>query len=277
MNIETQSSQAKVVALCGYAGAGKDAFADALCELHGYTKIGFADKLYELALKLDPVIWSWPWPRKLSRIVKSKGWTAAKRIPRIRRYLQWLGTEVCRELFGEDFWIEQTKPVISQLVRDNKNVVITNCRFENEAQFIEEIGGCIVLVQRPGVGPVNEHVSDQGKAFDYAIFRVANDGTLQDLQEWANACDAAMHGVHPNPIVNLTPFEAAIQRAIACGVELVLDVAAPASIEAEKWRKRHRLELMKIDQEIRVLVDGEEAGKVRYADNIVEVDAKIAR
>lgn len=277
MHIQTTSTTAKLIGLTGYAHSGKDAFADHMINEFGYVKLGFADKVCELALKLNPIIWKLPFPQRLKTIVDKKGWTKAKRIPGVRRYLQWLGSEVGREVFGEDIWINTLKPKISELLSKGTSVIITNVRFENEAQYIEELGGNIVLVTRPGVGPVNGHKSDKGEAFDYAIFRVDNDGTEEDLREWAHSCQAAMHGVHSNPIANLAPFEAAIQNTIARGVELVLDAAAPASMEAAKWRERHRLELQPLDQEIKVLVDGEVAGRVRYCDNVVEIDARIAR
>lgn len=277
MQIKTESTPAKLIGCVGYAGAGKDSFADQMVKEFGYVKLGFADKLYELALKLNPIIWKLPFPQRLKTIVDKKGWTKAKRIPGVRKYLQWLGTEVGREVFGEDIWINTLKPKIESLLQNGKSVIITNVRFENEAQYIEELGGSIVLVTRPGVGPVNGHRSDKGEAFDYAIFRVENNGTEEDLRAWAHSCQAAMHGMHSNPMVNHAPFEAAIHKAIAAGVELVLDAAAPASAEAAKWRERHRLELRSIEEEIKVLVDGEVAGTVRYCDNIVEIDARIAR
>lgn len=277
MHIQATKSNAKLIALTAYASSGKDAFADHMVREFGYEKIGFADKLYELALKLNPIIWRLPFPQRLSKIVSRLGWTEAKRIKSIRKYLQWLGSDVCRVVFGDEFWIEQTKPKILNLLQSNKSVIITNCRFENEAQFVEELGGCVVLVTRPGVGPVNDHESDQGEAFKYAIFKVINDGEIEDLKEWAHACQSAIHGTHVSPIANMAPFESAIHRTIAAGVELVLDAAAPASCEAVKWRERHKLELWPTDSDINVFVDGEIAGNIRYMDNIVEIDVKIAR
>ncbi len=231
MHISTTKNNAKLIGLCGYAGAGKDAFAEAMESEFGYVKVGFADKLYEVALVLNPIIWKLPYPQRLKTVVSKLGWTKAKRIRQVRKYLQWLGTEVFRDTFNKDFWIDQTRPVVEKHLRSGKSVIITNCRFANEAEFIEELGGVVVQVTRPGVGPVNKHVSDQGESFDYAIFRVDNDGTVEDLKSWARQCQAAVHGVHSNPVVNQTAFDAAINRTIAAGVELVLDAAAPASAE----------------------------------------------
>jgi hypothetical protein len=277
MQISTKSTTAKLIGLTGFAGAGKDSFADHLVRELDYVKVGFADKLYELALKLDPIVWKFPFPQRLSKIVAKLGWTKAKRIKRVRKYLQWLGTEVCRDTFGPDFWVKTMDPVISGLLRDGKSVVITNCRFKNEAEYIETLGGSIVSVRRHGVGPVNNHVSDQGEAFEFSVFDVVNDRTEEDLKQWAYACHAAIHGTHPNPLRNLPPFEAAVHRALASGIELVLQIAAPASVEAQKWRERHRLEVAASTEDILVLVDGEAAGKVSYNDNVVAVEAKIAR
>lgn len=277
MKIQTKSTGARLIGLSGFAGAGKDAFADKLVSELGYIKLGFADKLYELALKLNPVIWRFPFPQRLSVLVARRGWTKAKRIPKVRKYLQWLGTEVCRDTFGKDFWIKTMDPVISGLLSKGEKVVITNCRFQNEAEYIEDLGGSVVLVTRPGVGPVNGHASDRGETFDFAVFNIQNDKGEEDLKEWAHACDAALAGTHPNTDANLIPFEAAVHRALASGIEWVLNTAAPTSEEAIKWRSRHKLSLEVITEEIRVLVDGELAGRVMYSDNVVAIDAKIAR
>lgn len=275
--IKSTRPNAKLIGLTGADGSGKGKFADHMVKEFGYVKLGFADKVCELALKLNPIIWKLPFPQRLKAIVDKKGWTKAKRIPGVRRYLQWLGSDVGRVVFGEDIWISTLKPTLAELLRKGTSVVITNVRFENEAQFIESLGGSIVLISRPGVGPVNDHKSDAGEAFKHAVFTVTNDGTQRDLKDWARACQAAVHGIHANPIANATPFQAAIHRAIAAGVDLVLNTAAPTSCEAMKWRERHRLELEPIEKEVRVLVDGEVAGRVRYCDNIIEIDAKIAR
>lgn len=277
MEIHTKTTPAKLIGLTGYATSGKDALADCLVENLGYVKIGWADRIYDMALSLNPCFWYVWRPRRLKWIVDKIGWVKAKRIPKVRRYLQWLGSDVVREIIGEDAWIRATMPKILDYVRNGKSVVVTNCRFKNEAEALEKVGGYIVLVERPGVGAVNDHISESGELFSSATFRVINDKGLEDLVQWAQALDSAIEGVHPNEDMNMIPFFKAIRKGIASGVQLVLSTAAPASEMTETWMNRHRIECSYIDEGVEVFVDGKSAGKVRYSDNILEVDAKIAR
>ena len=65
----------------------------------------------------------------------------------------------------------------------NKNFVFTDVRFSNEARMIKDYGGHIWRVERPGINPVNDHVSESelnAWNFDELIY---NAGSLEDLAE----------------------------------------------------------------------------------------------
>lgn len=182
---------AVLVSCTGYATAGKDEFADALVRQFGYVKLGWADKLYEFALVLDPLLpvgwrdmvrncWFSPLQR-LSTLVSRLGWVEAKRIPSVRNYLQVLGTEAGRNIIGERMWVDAMKPEIIEHLACGRHVVVTNTRFANEAEAVDEMDGVTVLISRPGVGPVNGHASDSGEAFPYARYVIDNDSTIEAL------------------------------------------------------------------------------------------------
>ena len=173
---------ATLIGLTGYATAGKDEFADKLVEDFDYVKVGFADALYEMALWINPEVTSVEgFGLKLSDLVETKGWTEAKRIPEVRQFLQDLGT-TAREHMGVNCWVNALFPKVDKLLQSGSSVVITNCRFENEARAIKERDGALVLVERPGFGPVNDHVSDAGQCFRFADFMVSNDAGKEDLR-----------------------------------------------------------------------------------------------
>lgn len=114
-----------------------------------------------------------------------------------REFLQRYGTEAHREVFGDNFWVDQLLPY-----KDVKRVrawsdpetnfypdiaVITDCRFENEAKRINDLGGLVWEVQRPGLGSEDDHASEQPlprKLVDY-VFR--NDSTIEDLMTNVNS------------------------------------------------------------------------------------------
>jgi hypothetical protein len=63
------------------------------------------------------------------------------------------------------------------------NWIITDTRFPNEAQAIKDKGGMVIKVDRPGVGPVNGHPSEDALKdynFDYVIH---NNGSINDLDK----------------------------------------------------------------------------------------------
>lgn len=78
-----------------------------------------------------------------------------------RKAYQLIGTEVFQEVFGKNFWVD---------LAPTDNYIITDVRFEHEAQFIKDNGGTLISVSRPGVLE-DEHSSEQGfkTAADYHI------------------------------------------------------------------------------------------------------------
>jgi hypothetical protein len=160
-----------LIGLTGYAGVGKDAFADVLVE-HGFTKLGFADPMYRMATDLNGYV------RRV--LADCKGdWTEAKKRPAVRGYLQDLG-QAGRDHIGPDVWVNA---LFAKVEADN--VVVTNVRYENEAKGILDRDGVIIRIDRQGVGAVNEHSSDAGLAFPFASLTVHNNGTLEDLRRIA--------------------------------------------------------------------------------------------
>lgn len=173
---ETGFEPRRIIGLTGFAGSGKDAAAEGL-KRDGWHVIGFADPLYKMALVLNPLIWYYVFPVRLSWLVERFGWTEAKKVPGVRKYLQKLGTEAVRENLGRDTWVRAMKKRLSPF----SDYVITNVRFENEAQAIWSLGGFIIGVDRPGIGPANSHISEHGKIKRNAT--IVNDGSEFDLRE----------------------------------------------------------------------------------------------
>lgn len=148
-----------LVALTGYAGAGKDALGKILVENHGFVRVAFADAIKRHALAL--------------------GWDGQKD-ERGRKFLQTLGTEVVRA-YNPNFWVETAMKEAVQ----HECVVITDCRFCNEVEAVKTNGGVVVRVERPGVGPANEHLSENELGPDDCDLRILNSGTLEDLEQAA--------------------------------------------------------------------------------------------
>lgn len=61
-----------------------------------------------------------------------------------REALQLMGTEVGRDIFHSEFWIYS----LEKRLKPNFNYVITDVRFPNEINFIQNNGGIVIHIQR---------------------------------------------------------------------------------------------------------------------------------
>ena len=166
-----------IIGLSGYAQSGKDTFANILIEKHGFKRLAFADKIREFLLATDD--------GALKVEVDTFGWDAVKQDADIRKALQVLGI-AGRKVFGEYFWVDQ---VMTQVINDGSNYVITDVRFPNEVEAIRSAGGKVGRISRMGVGAINDHESEHALNGVQLDFYIENDNDLRDLE------DAAEFGV----------------------------------------------------------------------------------
>jgi hypothetical protein len=166
----------EIIGLTGYAQSGKDTVASVLVEKYGYRRIAFADKIRDFLYEINPMVACSP-TGYLQDLVDLVGWDAAKQEPQVRRLLQDLGNSA-RKLFDKDIWITAALST----VQSGERVVVTDVRFENEAEKIKELGGQLWRVKRVGFGPVNDHVSES-ELDGYKVSQIfVNNGTLEDLE-----------------------------------------------------------------------------------------------
>lgn len=177
----------RAIGLSGYAQTGKDTVAEVLNQF-GYKRVSFADNLRKILLTIDPIMEYGGFGddvRRVSDEVEIHGWEYAKKIRtpdrpegEIRVLLQRLGTEGGRALLGDNIWVDTTLNNIP----DGTKVVLTDCRFPNEAEAIHAVGGKVWRVTRPNVGALNNHPSET--SLDYYQFdaHIENKGTHQELR-----------------------------------------------------------------------------------------------
>jgi NTP pyrophosphatase (non-canonical NTP hydrolase) len=177
-----------IVGITGRAGAGKDTIADYLVEEYGYVKVSFATPLKEKVKErfnlkdgdFDPD-------------VKEEGFECFgfKAIEdhedddmfgplfSARDWLQWLGTEFARELFGQDCWANLLERRLKEYPPGTK-FVISDVRFENEAAWLGAIGGTLLKVTRDGK-TAQDHVSEKGVSWCYVYHEIENKGSIEEL------------------------------------------------------------------------------------------------
>jgi len=145
-----------------------------LCLNYGFKRISFALPMRDAIYTLNPIVEG---GNRVADLVDEYGWDVAKANPEVRRLLQVFGTEVGRNLFGENFWIDQA----FKRAEEYERVVFSDVRFPNEARAIQQRGGDLWRINRHNHQPVNGHTSEH--AMDNFMFKhvIYNDRTLDDL------------------------------------------------------------------------------------------------
>lgn len=172
------SETPRLVGLGYTARSGKDTIADYLCEHHGWFRDAFGRRLKDAVKAIygltDEHVYG-----SLKEVVDPY-WGETP-----RALMQKLGTECMRKGHREDVWIKALGRN-HRLHDPNARLVITDVRYRNEAMAIQEWGGVVIEVIRPGAGAsggVANHSSEQGWGDFKPDARIINDSTLDVLYE----------------------------------------------------------------------------------------------
>lgn len=101
-----------------------------------------------------------------------------------RQLMQALGTQWGRQMVNEKLWVSCWMQLAQSAIMRGQKVVVDDIRFEQEARMIEELGGVLVEVMRPGGGSeaFTNHASEGALAGWPFRSRLVNDGALADLE-----------------------------------------------------------------------------------------------
>lgn len=176
-----------IIGLTGPKGCGKDTVADLLRTHARFEKCAFADALrYEIcaAFGVEPLLLSYrptkEEPHKALSLANCKDHgfigallycsaldhedgthseiLAAPRSP--RQIMQWWGTDYRRQQ-DDCYWTRQLSQRLNDQVRGGQyRHVITDVRFDNEADRIRDFGGVIWQVKRPDLKVDSTHSSE---------------------------------------------------------------------------------------------------------------------
>ncbi|MGW2467944.1 deoxynucleotide monophosphate kinase family protein [Streptomyces bauhiniae] len=177
------------VGLIGKARVGKDTVAAMLGQRFGYERVAFADTLKTAALASNPIIGHELYadevvPVHLAIAVRTHGWDYVKQeYPEARRFLQSYGQTV-REV-DPGFWIRAAWPAMDAITARNLPVVVSDVRYENEADHLRRAGYLLIRVVRHNdkalTGEAARHPSETELDSYPADVTISNAGTLKDL------------------------------------------------------------------------------------------------
>lgn len=169
-----------LIGLCGAAGSGKDTVAEFLVRRHGFFRVAFADPIYEAVSAITGLSVEELHDRRNKE--NTLGWVSCSP----RRLLQSLGTEWGRDMIHPEIWVMSTM----QRIEGMTDVVISDVRFNNEAEAILARGGAVwrVCGRSVELGEASKHASEAGVGDRYVDSVIQNAGSMEDL---GAAVDAA--------------------------------------------------------------------------------------
>lgn len=182
-----------VIGLTGKAGHGKDTVAAILHGKYGFKRFAFADRIKETCA----VMYNIPLSSFHSRELKEKKVDRYGLTP--REMCQVVGTDIVRNHINKDFWLNSIKYEIEDIVDESKsksmfksitNVVISDLRFDNEAEMIKNINDAAAIIVHVDASlrlrseekvTGSNHESENGIHRGLIDIYVDNNGTLDDL------------------------------------------------------------------------------------------------
>ena len=172
----------------GLIGSGKDTCCDYLVEHHGYTKISIAGSLKTFATKLLQAHYAGlevTEDMMYNRESKEKEYNfefVGKPFS-LRWYLQYLGTDICRDMFGPDVWVNM---VVNQIKSNNlEKVCIADARFSNEIRVLREAFDDVHAFRvNRGTRVTGSHASENN-SFEVDV-ELKNNETIEELYHALN-------------------------------------------------------------------------------------------
>ncbi len=168
-----------LVAFTGLAGIGKDTAADYLVKTRRLHKYSFAQKMKEGVQKMFDLSEAQVFGSKDAKEQPID--KLSKKKPISGRFLmQTLATEWARDIIDPDIWIYNVDAQWQGMknIPGFQGAVISDLRFDNEADWVRENGGLIIKLVGPGEEVVNGmagHTSESGIKFHHQTANIVND------------------------------------------------------------------------------------------------------
>lgn len=142
----------KIIALTGAKTVGKTTIAKSLNKWDAINSeiMSFASPIKDMLIAMgvpEDAIYG----NKKQTTIKELGFSG-------RELMQSLGTEWGRDMISQDIWVLALHKKI--LASDSETIIIDDCRFENEAEWVRNQGGIIIKLIRDGIDFDKLHPSE---------------------------------------------------------------------------------------------------------------------
>lgn len=174
----------RLIGLAGKARSGKDTLGHLMAEELDFAVLSFAEPIrIFIASLLDISV------AEMEPIKEVPQDILGGKTP--RQAMQTLGTEWGRNTIHFDMWVKACMRKAQRLLGQGVSVVVTDVRFNNEAQGVIDYGGEVIEITRPGNAGTQsggEHVSEKGVDTRLLTASLDNTGTPYDL--YRSYCDS---------------------------------------------------------------------------------------
>jgi hypothetical protein len=177
-----------LIAFCGRKRVGKDVATGCLIKEYGFEQYAFANPL-KLACQEIFMLNEEQMDGCLKEVVDPE-WGVSP-----RHLFQRIGTEIFRnqitkvfpemEEIGNNFWVYRFKLWYKKQLEKNPNirVVLSDVRFQNEADVVKELGGIVIKIQRDTKLNTDSHASEKNIDNIKTDYIIENNGTIEQYHE----------------------------------------------------------------------------------------------
>jgi len=168
-----------VIGLTGKKGCGKDTVGDYLVRKYGFERMAFADALKQVC----QTVFDLTMEQMTDTIKKEQMDERWDTTP--RQLMQIVGTQLFRDKLTECFphlkgsiWVGIVK---QKILRSSKNIVLTDVRFENEAEMVRQFNGKLIQITRIDNNQSDKHVSEN--IHIQTNYMLENNQTVEELYQ----------------------------------------------------------------------------------------------
>lgn len=188
----------QIIALTGLAGSGKDETTKYLQTLLTNTKhIAIADPLKQITKQLYPsiedrLLWpQTPQDREDRETIKINDLSTT------RELLLYIA-KTLKQTHGDYVFVRLMNERIQRFQQStNSTIIVSDVRYQMEADAIKHLGGIILHINRPDGHTVINDASENGISVNSIDYMIQNRGSIEDLHgEIEHACNIL--GILPN-------------------------------------------------------------------------------
>jgi len=163
-----------LIGIAGKARSGKNTMANFIQAEYGGYQYSFAGPLRRMlkagfGIDMDNNAY---WQDNKETVIPAFGKSP-------RQMMQTLGTEWGRNLVNRGIWLILAQ---QELFNRGPGMIVTDVRFEDEAEWIRNHRGVVIHIDRPNAAQVSTHNSENGVLVGPGDIQVHNAGALEDLQ-----------------------------------------------------------------------------------------------